>query len=150
MVSVEYVIDCNSKILGRLASSAAKMLLKGDSVVLVNAEKAVVSGHIADLVENYKRKIELTDKANPEHSPYISRRPDLFVKRTVRGMLPFKKAKGKQAYRRLKVYMGVPEQYKAKAEGGAEAKQKIKTIKDVTEKTVTIAELMEKLGYSIR
>ncbi|MGC8671406.1 MAG: 50S ribosomal protein L13 [Candidatus Micrarchaeia archaeon] len=146
---MEYVIDCNSKILGRLASSAAKMLLKGDSVVLVNAEKAVVSGHIADLVENYKKKIELTDKANPEHSPYISRRPDLFVKRTVRGMLPFKKAKGKEAYRRLKVYMGVPEQYKAKAEGEA-AKIKVKTIKEVAEKTVTIAELMEKLGYSRR
>src|SRR5208282_4640785 len=49
---------------------------------------------------------ELRDKANPEHSPFYSRRPDLFVKRIIRGMLPYKQPKGKTAFKLLKVYMG--------------------------------------------
>ncbi|MGC8628638.1 MAG: 50S ribosomal protein L13 [Candidatus Micrarchaeia archaeon] len=139
----EIVVDCSSKIIGRLASKVAKMLLEGNRVTMVNAEKAEISGHENDLVEKYKRKVELKDKANPEHSPYVSRRPDLFVKRIVRGMLPFKKAKGKEAYKRLKVYMGVPEAYKNKQMQEIDAKNK----KDVFEKTMSIAELSRKLGY---
>ncbi len=140
----EYIIDCDSKILGRLASKVAKMLLNGDSVVLVNAEKAVISGHVDDIVENYKQKVEFKDKANPEHSPYVSRRPDLLVKRIIRGMLPFKKTKGKLAYKRLKVFMGLPKQYQGKQLYSLP----VKTKKDVIEKSISILELSRKLGYN--
>lgn len=140
----EYIIDCDSKILGRLASKVAKMLLNGDSVVLVNAEKAVISGHVDDIVENYKQKVEFKDKANPEHSPYFSRRPDLLVKRIIRGMLPFKKTKGKLAYKRLKVFMGLPKQYQGKQLYSLP----VKTKKDVIEKSISILELSRKLGYN--
>ena len=143
LMANEYVIDCDSKVLGRLASKVAKLLLNGDSVVLVNAEKAVISGHAEDIVSNYKQKIELKDKANPEHSPYISRRPDLFVKHVVRGMLPFKKAKGKSAYDRLRVYIGVPKQYEGAKFYDIAAKSK----QDVFEKTITVKRLSELLGY---
>ncbi|MGC9037354.1 MAG: 50S ribosomal protein L13 [Candidatus Micrarchaeia archaeon] len=140
----EYIIDCDSKILGRLASKVAKMLLNGDSVVLVNAEKAVISGHADDIIKNYKQKVEFKDKANPEHSPYISRRPDLLVKRVIRGMLPFKKTKGKLAYKRLKVFMGLPKQYQSKQLYSLP----VKTKKDVIEKSISILELSRKLGYN--
>ncbi len=140
----EYVVDCDSKILGRLASKVAKMLLNGDSIVLVNAEKAVISGHVDDIIEKYKQKLELKDKANPEHSPYISRRPDLFVKRVVRGMLPFKKTKGRLAYKRLKVFMGVPKEYQNKKI----ISLPVKTKKEVLEKSISVLELSRKLGYN--
>ena len=94
MTEKERVIDCDSKILGRLASSVAKLLLNGESITLVNAEKAAISGHESDIVPRYMQKLERQDKANPEHSPYWSRRPDLLVKRVIRGMLPYKQAKG--------------------------------------------------------
>ncbi|MEM3181440.1 MAG: 50S ribosomal protein L13 [Candidatus Micrarchaeaceae archaeon] len=142
----EKIIDCDSKILGRLASSVAKLLLNGESVVLVNAEKTMISGHVSSITSNYKQKQELKDKANPEHSPYFSRRPDFFVKRVVRGMLPFKKSKGKQALKRLKVFIGVPEQYKGKEFYSLEVKDN----KQVFEKTITVAELSSRLGYSRR
>ncbi|MEM3781787.1 MAG: 50S ribosomal protein L13 [Candidatus Micrarchaeaceae archaeon] len=140
----ERIIDCDSKILGRLASKVAKMLLSGESVVLVNAEKAAISGHLSDIVANYKRKHELKDKANPEHSPYFSRRPDLFVKRVIRGMLPFKKSKGREAFKRLRVFIGIPDQYKGKEFYGLE----VKASNQAFEKTITVAELSKRLGYS--
>jgi len=141
VIIMDHVIDGEGRILGRVSSYAAKMLLNGGNVTIVNADKIVISGHLREIVDKYKRRIELKDKANPEHSPYVSRRPDLFVKRVVRGMLPYKQPKGKEAYKRLKVYMGVPE---GTARPGA---NDIKKGDEVYEKIVTIRALAEKLGY---
>ncbi|MDE1855159.1 MAG: 50S ribosomal protein L13 [Candidatus Micrarchaeota archaeon] len=145
MPEKEYVIDCDSQVLGRLASHTAKLLLSGASVKLVNAEKAAISGHVSDIVANYKQKLEFIDKANPEHSPYWSRRPDLLVKRVVRGMLPWKKPKGREAFKRLRVYVGTP------SELGKEkiAKEVAKNRSAAYESTITVGELSEKLGYKV-
>ncbi|MDE1823655.1 MAG: 50S ribosomal protein L13, partial [Candidatus Micrarchaeota archaeon] len=95
----DYVIDGKEKVLGRTASQVAKLLLQGNNVVVLNSESMLITGHKRNIVEKYKRLVELKDKANPEHSPYWSRRPDLFVKRVVRGMLPYKKPRGKEAFK---------------------------------------------------
>lgn len=146
MKAKEYVIDCDSRILGRLASGVAKLLLQGNRVVLVNSEKAALSGHARQVVASYKRKLELVDKANPEHSPYWSRRPDLLVKRVVRGMLPYKKPSGRAAFKRLTVYVGVPQGISLT---GAE-KLEFKNRRETYEPTMTVKELAEKLGYVVR
>ncbi|MCL5239042.1 MAG: 50S ribosomal protein L13 [Candidatus Marsarchaeota archaeon] len=145
MAEKEYVIDCDEQILGRLASRTAKLLLEGANVTLVNAEKAAISGHVSDIVANYTQRLEFKDKANPEHSPYWSRRPDFLVKRIVRGMLPWKKAKGKNAFKRLRVYIGVP------AEVGKEkfSKEKSKSKREAYESSITVGELSERLGYKV-
>lgn len=145
MAEKEYMIDCESQILGRLASHTARLLLQGSKVTLVNAEKAAISGHVSDIVANYKQKIEFIDHANPEHSPYWSRRPDLLVKRVVRGMLPWKKAKGKDAFKRLRVYVGVPEEL---AKGKFE-KEQAKSKTETYERSITVGELSKKLGYGL-
>jgi large subunit ribosomal protein L13 len=144
MQTNEQVIDCDSQILGRIASRAAKLLLKGSSVVLVNAEKAAISGHADDIVAEYKQKVEWKDKANPDHSPYWSRRPDMLVKRTVRGMLPYDKARGRDAFKRLRVYVGVPEGISP-----AKAEERSKGKFEVYEGTLTVKELCERLGYRL-
>ena len=141
IIMSEYSINGDGVILGRLASKSAKLLLEGNQVNIFNAEKVVMSGHLKDIVLKYKVKVELKDKANPEHSPYVSRRPDLFVKRVVRGMLPYRQPKGKNAFKNLKVYMGVPE-------GMTESpKMDIKRGEEVYENLITIKTLSEKLGY---
>jgi large subunit ribosomal protein L13 len=146
MADKEIVIDCDSRILGRLASYTAKLLIKGGTVKLVNAEKAAISGHLPQIVAEYKRKVELIDKANPEHSPYWSRRPDLLVKRIVRGMLPWKKQTGKDAYKRLMVFVGVPpELSKAKLE-----KINTKAKDESYETTISVKQLTEHLGYEMK
>ncbi len=43
-----------------------------------------------------------------EFGPYFPKRPDRILKRTIRGMLPYKRARGRDAMSRLKVYVGVP------------------------------------------
>jgi large subunit ribosomal protein L13 len=135
------VIDGNGMIVGRSASRIAKMLLDGKKVTLLNAESMFISGHERELLEKYKRRFELQDKANPEHSPYWSKRPDIFVKRIIRGMLPFKKAKGKSAFKMLRVYAGVPETMKGANVYKLEAKQ----FTEVYENTVKVSSLLAKL-----
>ena len=44
--------------------------------------------------------------------PYFSRMPHMILKRTVRGMLPYQQPKGRMAYKRLRVFIGVPEELK--------------------------------------
>ncbi len=139
----DHVINGEGKILGRLATHVAKLTLNGDQVIVVNAEKIVISGHLKFLVAKYKAHVERKDKANPEHSPYISRRPDLFVKRVIRGMLPYRQPRGKAAFDRLKVYMGVPEGVKVPAKDTLH----LKDGRDVYENLITIKELAGKLGY---
>ncbi|MEM4699479.1 MAG: 50S ribosomal protein L13 [Candidatus Nezhaarchaeales archaeon] len=106
------VVDASDLILGRLASHVAKMLLNGNRVVVVNAEKAVISGSKQNIVEEYKEYVLSKRRLkNPTKGPKKVRRPDLLVKRAIRGMLPYKKARGREAYKRLRVYVGVPEEF---------------------------------------
>ncbi|MEM0086974.1 MAG: 50S ribosomal protein L13 [Candidatus Micrarchaeaceae archaeon] len=140
----EIVIDGKGKILGRLATSVAKMLLNGKKVALINAENILISGDKNDLVKKYKQRIELKDKANPEHSPYWSRRPDLFVKRVIRGMLPYKKAKGRNAYKLLRVYTGIPGAY----ENAKPVQIESKNPNEMYANTITVGNLMKLLGYN--
>ncbi len=140
---MEYLIDGSEKVLGRLGSQTAKLLLNGHSVTVVNAENVIITGHVHDLTQKYKQRIELKDKANPEHSPYWPRRPDMFVKRVVRGMLPYKKPKGKAAFKRLRVYVGFPEEVKKAKAFEVESKKP----NQIFERTMTIKQLTQKLGY---
>lgn len=111
------VIDATNQIMGRLASYAAKHALSGETVVVLNAEKAVISGRKTNIVEEAKRRLNTRTLANQTTAPVHQRRPDLYLRRVVRGMLPWKKAKGKAAFHRVLVFMGVPEEYAGKKTG---------------------------------
>jgi large subunit ribosomal protein L13 len=100
--------------MGRLASYAAKTALSGNRVVVLNAEKAVISGRKSNIVEEAMRRLKTRTLANQTTAPVHQRRPDLYLRRAVRGMLPWKKAKGKAAFHRVIVFMGVPEEYSNK------------------------------------
>ena len=89
----------------------AKRLLKGERVAVVNAEKAVVSGNPRATVDHYKVRVK---RGDPIKGPFFPRTPDGIFRRSVRGMLPIKKSKGKDAYKRLRVSIGVPDALKTK------------------------------------
>lgn len=103
------VIDASQMLLGRFATRAAKMALLGEEVIIVNCEKAYVSGNKVGVKDHYKQR---QDRGVPLKGPYITRSPDRLVRRTVRGMLPHRQEKGRQAYERVMTYLGVPEQFK--------------------------------------
>ncbi|MEM4389810.1 MAG: 50S ribosomal protein L13 [Candidatus Micrarchaeia archaeon] len=138
------VIDGSDMVLGRLAASVAKRLLRGESVVVINAERIVVSGDPKLVVEKYQKRRWAKDKANPEHSPHWPRKPELLVRRVIRGMLPFKSARGRNAFRLLRVFRGAPPELAASA-------QRILDERATAEKLgrcITIAELCRRLGYA--
>ena len=103
------IVNGEGLILGRMCSSVAKRLLKGEQVIVVNAEKIIVSGKRRSKVAEAKQFLEV---GAPDRGPFHSRRPDRIVRKTVRGMVPWKQPKGKTAYKRLKVYLGVPAELK--------------------------------------
>jgi len=108
------IIDAKDLILGRMASFVAKRLLEGESVAIVNAEQAVISGRREATLDLYDAWLEIRSVVNPRKGPFHPRKPNDLVRLTVRGMLPFDKARGREAYRRLKVYVGVPAEFKGK------------------------------------
>lgn len=129
-------------LLGRLASLAAKEILLGEEVRIVNCDKVVISGDKFNTFAREKQKI--MRGGYPLKSQVHSRMPEMLVRRTIRGMLPWKKARGKEAYRRLLCYRGLPEDF---------ANQKIITLEDAhtskklpTLKHVTIGQVCKQLG----
>ena len=103
---MDIFIDADECVAGRLASVAAKELLKGKHVYIVNAEKAVISGDPKYTVRNMREKVE---RGDPYHGPFYPRRPDEVLKRFIRGMLP-KKPRGREALKRLRVFLSVPDE----------------------------------------
>ncbi len=105
------IVDAKGLILGRLASKVAKLLLQGETVIILNAEKAAISGKKQHIVQNAKTFLEV---GHPRKGPLHPRRPDRIVSRTVRGMLPRRKPKGIEAYKRLRVFLGAPLEFENK------------------------------------
>jgi large subunit ribosomal protein L13 len=105
------VADAENQVAGRLASRVAKELLKGSRVSIVNAERAVVSGDPKHTVKVYTERLK---RGDPYHGPFYPRTPDRVLKRMIRGMMPYKKTKGSEAFKRLRVFISVPEEFKGK------------------------------------
>lgn len=103
------VIDASGMIAGRLASIVAKRLLRGERIVVVNAEKAVLSGKRKSRVREVKAFWEVVGRANPVRGPRHPHSPSSFLRDMVWGMLPRDRPRGREAFRRLKIYEGVPE-----------------------------------------
>lgn len=108
-------VNAEGHVLGRLASIVAKKLLSGYRVYVVNVEKAVLSGEKHRVIEGYKLLFKVRTHANPERSGIRRpRSPIRIFKRAVRGMLPMDKPHGRDALKRLRVYVGVPSELKDK------------------------------------
>lgn len=134
------VVNAEGLILGRMSSIIAKRLLKGEKIVVVNAEKAVISGKRKGKVAEAKEFLEV---GHPGKGPFHHKRPDRILRRTIRGMLPYKQPKGKQAYKRLKVFIGLPDEFKnveMETIEGAQAKR-------LTCPYFTLGELAKEIGW---
>jgi large subunit ribosomal protein L13 len=94
-------------VLGRLATAVAKDALMGEEVRIVNCEKVIISGRKENTFALEKQKRDR--KGYPLKSAKFTRLPDRCVRRTVRGMLPWKQSRGREAYKNVMCYIGVPE-----------------------------------------
>jgi len=132
------IIDATDHIVGRLSTNVAKMLLNGEEIVIINAEKAVVTGRREFILNNY---LEKWQRGSVRKGPHYPRMPDRILRRTVRGMLPFKTTHGREAYKRLKVFIGKPENIE---------ESKVEKIESAINKKVrnkvTLGEISKSLG----
>jgi large subunit ribosomal protein L13 len=136
------VINAERLILGRMSTNVAKRILNGEDVIIVNAEKAIITGNRDVIFDNYTAKYKRGKQIN---GPFFPKRADLIVKRTVRGMIPFKSSHGREVYRHLKVFVGVPKDLVSAQMEQVEAATNL-----WTDKYVTVGEVAEHLGSRLR
>ena len=137
------VYDAEQMIVGRLGAKVAKAALLGEDVIIVNAEKAVITGDRQTLIDAWRAKLNIRTSYNPKRGPFHTRRPDKMVRRMIRGMLPWPTPRGKDAFKRIKVYIGVPEQY-TDAEKIVLEKSRYRSM---TQKHMLVKELSYELGW---
>ncbi len=137
------IIDATNTILGRLATVAAKQALLGEDVVIINAEKAIVSGKKDEVLARFRQKYA---RGTPSTGPFVHRGADRLVRRTIRGMLPYKIPRGEAAYKRVMCYAGVPEQFKDQE---AQVLEKASADKLPNTKYVTVEQISKNLGGKI-
>jgi large subunit ribosomal protein L13 len=131
-----HVVDADGQVLGRLASRVARILMgkhkpgytpfldTGDAVVVVNAEKIVLTG----------KKEE--DKVYRRHTGYPggirearveevrAKNPERLIESAVRGMLP-KNRLGRAQYRKLRVYKGPSHPHQAQKPAVLDVKTRV-------------------------
>lgn len=112
-----YVVDAEGKTLGRLATEVAVRLRgkhkpeytphvdTGDYIVVINAEKVVVTGKKATDKMYYRHTGFPGGLKEASFEKLIQRKPQLIIEKAVKGMLP-RNPLGRAMARKLKVYAG--------------------------------------------
>jgi len=104
------IIDGKGAVLGRLASFVAKETLKGEEIAIVNCDEVMITGNQAKTKEEFLAQRKRVGSG--QQGPKVSRDSERIVKRAVRGMLPnFRKGRGKEAFKRVKCYKGIPKEF---------------------------------------
>jgi large subunit ribosomal protein L13 len=102
------IIDATNAVMGRIAAIAAKKALLGETVNIVNCENAIVTGSKQRVLADYKQRL---DRGIPLKGPYFPKQSDRIFRRTIRGMLPYKKERGREAFKKIMCHIGLPEKF---------------------------------------
>ena len=103
----------------------------------------MLSGNRYKTIELYKEHLEINSVTNPIHGPFHPRKPDTILSKMVRGMVPKRKSSGLTAFKRLRVYIGVPEEMKnAKLESFSDSK-----ITKPESYYITVGEIAKQIGW---
>lgn len=138
------IIDGKNAVLGRLASIVAERIMDGEEIVVVNSESIVITGERDAVFAEYKAKVD-RGECKSRKGPFYPRRADLLFKRAVRGMIPWMTTSGRDAYRRLHVFVGVPKQF-----ADSEIAVEEQAMKKITGKYTTLGAVAKFLGSKVR
>jgi large subunit ribosomal protein L13 len=112
-----YVVDADGLVLGRLASEVARILRgkhrpyfaphvdTGDHVVVINADKVILTSNKADDKLAYRHSGYPGGLRSTSYAELFETAPDEMIRRSIRGMLP-KNTLGRQMLSKLNVYAG--------------------------------------------
>lgn len=97
------IIDATDLIVGRLAQYVAKKALEGEQIEILNSEKAIITGKKKEIIKHYNQKVK---RGDPHHGPFYPKSAERILRRIIRGMLPWGKQRGREAYKRIHCYKG--------------------------------------------
>ena len=112
-----HLIDASDKVLGRLATEIATILRgkkkpiftphmdAGDYVVVVNAERVVLTGNKLEKKKYYRHSGYVGGLKETTAKQMLEKKPENLIKLAVKGMLP-KTSLGRRQLTKLKVYAG--------------------------------------------
>ena len=112
-----YVIDATGKVMGRLAAKVASMVRGktkaifapnqelGDYVVVINAEKAVITGRKAQQKQYYRHSGFVGGLKTSTYEKLVARHPTAPLEHAIKGMLP-KGPLGRKMSKNVKIYAG--------------------------------------------
>ncbi len=112
-----YIVDANGQTLGRLSSKIAQVLRgkqkvnytphmdMGDFVIIVNAEKVVLSGNKEEQKEYFKHTNYPGGAKTASVKLLRTKNPEFILKNSIKGMLPHNRL-GKKILEHLKIYVG--------------------------------------------
>ena len=112
-----YVVDAQGMVMGRLASEVAKILRgnhkpmyspsvdTGDHVIIINADKVILTGHKLDQKIYYHHSGYPGGLKKTKYRQLMAKKPEFAVRRSIEGMLP-KNPLGRKMGKKLFVYAG--------------------------------------------
>ncbi|HIG25625.1 MAG TPA: 50S ribosomal protein L13 [Acidimicrobiia bacterium] len=121
-----HVVDAEGLILGRLATEVASVLRgkhkpiftphldTGDHVIIINADKVVLTGAKAEDKKVYDHSGFPGGLRTRSYGDFLADKPEEAVRRTISGMIP-KNRLGRQMLTKLKVYRGSEHPHEAQA-----------------------------------
>ena len=128
-----YVVDADGEVLGRLASQVAAILRgkhkpiytphvdTGDHVIVVNAEKIVLTGNKLDQKMHYRHTGYIGGLKAVPYRELVAKKPEFVVYEAVRRMLP-KGPLGRKMLKKLRVYAGPEHNHEAQKPKALELK----------------------------
>lgn len=138
------IIDGRNLIHGRLAAAVSSMIMDGEEVVVLNSEAIIITGQKDMIFTQFKAKVDRGDTTKRK-GPFYPRRADLLFKRCVRGMIPWTSTSGRDAYRRLHVFVGTPKQFE-----DCEKQRPEQAVREITGKYTTLGAVSKFLGSNVR
>ena len=123
----QIIIDATDGILGRVAAYAAKQVLLGKEVRIVNCNDALITGSKKMISSKYKRARRRGGSSL--RGPNFPKSPERIMKRTIRGMLPYKKGRGADAFKKIKCYNSLPAEFESSEKTSLKSEIKFKAIK---------------------
>ncbi len=119
-----YVLDAEDKPLGKVAAEAATILRGkhkptfaphvdcGDFVIIINAEKAVLTGNKLEQKTYYHHTGYIGNLKEVKYSSLMREKPEFAVELAVKGMIP-STTLGRKALTRLHIYKGAEHKHAA-------------------------------------
>lgn len=112
-----YLVDAEGLTLGRMATQVASVLRgknkpcftphidTGDYVIIINADKIVLTGKKAEQKMYYRHSGYPGGFKSTQYKVLLEKKPEFVVEKAIKGMLP-KNTLGRQMFKKLKVYAG--------------------------------------------